>query len=510
MMNSNSYIENRISKTNTKVSILKNNKSFYSIYNPQRDVDFFCSNEKFKNSGFICIAGIGNGYHIKKLSEIYPDKFILAFELNNDSLDFLFKTNNFEFTKNKKIKLTTLENLQNEIINFYNPIIHGNFYFTYIKSWLDFHIDFVNEIENKINNAISNISADISVQSHFGKIWMHNILENIKFINNNNLQNNFKINISKTAAIIAAGPSLDETILKLKKNLNQYFIISTDTAYPSLLENNIIPEIVVSIDAQIYSREHFIGNKKRFANTIFLLDLCSNSSITKIINPKNILFFNNGHPFCNFIEQNTKCNFIKLNSGRGTVTSTAWDFAIKCGFKNIELFGTDFSFYHNKPYAKSTYLEKQFLNLSCKLMNLESQYTKLMFRTETITDNKGTLTTKLLNEYKDSQEQMFKQTNINIFCASEKCNPMNLKLNNKTNNTCINNEITFVTSTINLDFLKEYYLKLSQIKSDKETDIIYPILPLLAWGKNKKIDFFSIINLAKKLIHNYTIRCYEC
>ena len=175
-----------------------------------------------------------------------------------------------------------------------------------------------------------------------------------------------------------------------------------------------------------------------------------------------------------------------------------------------EFFGTDFSFYHNKPYAKSTYLEKQFLNLSCKLMNLESQYTKLMFRTETITDNKGTLTTKLLNEYKGSQEQMFKQTNINIFCASEKCNPMNLKLNNKTNNTCINNEITFVTSTINLDFLKEYYLKLSQIKSDKETDIIYPILPLLAWGKNKKIDFFSIINLAKKLIHNYTIRCYEC
>jgi hypothetical protein len=85
----NSYKENTISKTNIEVATLNNNKTFYSIYNPQRDIDFFCSNEKIKNSGFICIAGIGNGYHLKQLSENYPDKFILAFEINKTSLDFL-------------------------------------------------------------------------------------------------------------------------------------------------------------------------------------------------------------------------------------------------------------------------------------------------------------------------------------------------------------------------------------------------------------------------------------
>ena len=510
MKNSNSYIENKISKTNINVAILKNNKSFFSIYNPEREVDFFCNDEKIKSSGFICIAGIGNGYHIKKLSEQFPEKFILAFELNNISLEFLRTSNNFDFEKNKNIKLTTLENLQYEIINFYNPIIHEKFYFTYIKNWLDYHNEIVTEIENKINNAISNISADISVQSHFGKIWMHNILENINFINKHKLNNSFKIDISKIAAIIAAGPSLDKTIHKLKNNLEKYFIISTDTAYPSLLQNNIFPQVVVSIDAQIYSREHFIGNKNNFRNTIFLLDLSSNSSITKKINPKNILFFNNGHPFCNFIEHKTNFDLIKLNSGRGTVTSTAFDFAIKCGFSNIEIFGADFSFYQNKPYTKGTYLEKQFLNQSCKINNLETQYTKLMFRTETIKNNQGILTTKLLDEYRISQKQMFSQSNVSIFSASEEFNPMNLEINSPIEKSCNKKEINLSINNLSLDFLTDYYEKLSKIKSINEIDLIYPIFPLLAWGKNKKIDFFSIINIAKKLIHNYTIRCYEC
>ena len=105
------------------------------------------------------------------------------------------------------------------------------------------------------------------------------------------INNNFEIDNSKIAAIIGAGPSLDETILKLKYNTKKYFIISTDTAYPILCKNEIIPDVVTSIDAQIYSREHFIGIKNfKSSKTIFLLDLCCNKTIAKQLNPNQILF----------------------------------------------------------------------------------------------------------------------------------------------------------------------------------------------------------------------------
>ena len=59
------------------------------------------------------------------------------------------------------------------------------------------------------------------------------------------------------------------------------------------------------------------------------------------------------------------------------------------------------------------------------------------------------------------------------------------------------------------DIFNLLFSQLSELNEINKNVKIYPMLPLLAWGKNKKIDFFSIINIAKKLIHNYTIRCYE-
>ena len=504
----NCYKENTISKVNIEVATLANNKTFYSVYNPQRDIDFFCNNEKIKNSGFICIAGIGNGYHLKQLSEIYPEKFILAFEINQNSLNYLLNTNDFSFCKNKNILLTTLEKLEIKIIENYSPTIYDNFCFTNIKPWMDFHKNYFQLIEQKINNAISIISADFSVQSHFGKVWMHNILQNTNFLIKNKIQNNFQIDNSKTAVVVGAGPSLDDSINFLQDNEENLFIISTDTSYPTLLKNNIIPQVVVSIDAQIYSREHFIGiNKIISKDTIFLLDICANSSIVKKIPNENILFFTNGHPLANYIEEKSESKFLKLSSGRGTVTSVACDFATKCNFENIILLGVDFSFFKNKPYTKSTYLEKQFFNQSNRIKNIETQYMNLMLRTEIYTNKEGNFTTKLLDEYKISQKQMINNSKSKFYVIDEKCNPMELEIFTKTLylKNVTKEKITVSNATINTEIYNKLLTQLTEIKKFNDLHSIYPIIPLLAWGKNKKIEFFSIINIAKKLIHNYTV-----
>ena len=279
-----------------------------------------------------------------------------------------------------------------------------------------------------------------------------------------------------------------------------------------LLKNNIIPQVVVSIDAQIYSREHFIGiNKEISKDTIFLLDICANSSIVKKIHNDNILFFTNGHPLANFIEEKSNCKFLRLSSGRGTVTSVASDFATKCKFENIILIGTDFSFYKNKPYAKSTYLEKQFLNQSNKIKNLETQYTNLMLRTEIFKNQQGNFTSQLLDEYKIAQQKIIEHSTSNFYIIEENCNPMNLpKFHNKFINTKGSKEnISLSNPIIKSNIFNQILSELSDINEANNIEKIYPFLPLLAWGKNKKIDIFSTINIAKKLIHNYTIRCYE-
>ena len=342
-----------------------------------------------------------------------------------------------------------------------------------------------------------------------GKIWQKNITSNINFIKNSiKFNKDFIIskNKKKYAAIIAAGPSLDKDIENLKKYSNFLSIVATDTSFPVLLENQIVPDFVVSIDAQIFSHEHFIINWKKFGNqirekTVFVLDFCCNSSLTKKLVEQNcnILFFKSGHPLaekiCEQIEnqiEKKNCNadntkFLSLTNGRGTVTSTCFSFCEKMNFENVIFFGADFSFFQNKPYCKSTYLEKNWLSSSSKIESQELQNTKLMYRGKVDKiKNSNIYTTQLLEEYKNEQIRMIEKSDIkNVFCSSE--NPNNMTLN--------------VLKYDNLSYFQKHdnkydlkYDNKSLLKYDIKYDINYDILPnfvflpLKAWQKAKNIE----------------------
>ena len=134
-----------------------------------------------------------------------------------------------------------------------------------------------------------------------------------------------------------------------------------------------------------------------------------------------------------------------------------------------------------------------------------------MLRTEIFTNQQGILTTKLLDEYKITQEQMIKNSTAKFYIFDDNCNPMNLpKFNSnfKITKDYIE-DFTLSNPEINKDVFNVLFSEISYLDEINKNEKAYPILPLLAWGKNKKIDFFSTINIAKKLIHNYTDRCYE-
>ena len=132
---------------------------------------------------------------------------------------------------------------------------HGKDLTLLIQEWINENYDYLPQIYENIQKAINIISADYSTQAHFGKIWINNIMNNLKFINQQK-KITIKTNTSKTAAVIAAGPSLDKTLNTFINHPNDYFIIATDTAYQTLIKNKIKPHIVVSLDGQIISKNH--------------------------------------------------------------------------------------------------------------------------------------------------------------------------------------------------------------------------------------------------------------
>ena len=467
-----------------------NNKPMFSVYNPKRDVERFLEKiSSITEKTCLFVAGIGTGIHLSFLLENPNLTLIFALEVDKKTID---QVQEF-IPKSNKIISCTMEDFQDKLINNYIPQIHGNFIFEIVKSWgialnqynNEFSEDYIRE---KILLKIKDISRDIGTQSYFGKLWHKNILHNIHNYSlakeNNLLIDNSYFDTNKIAAIIGASPNLDNQIQKIIENRNKYFIFATDTSFQVLLQNQIFPDSVVTLDGQIASAKHFFESLDK--KTLFIADFCSNSSIVKkIVSQKcKIAFTNSGHPLVSIFNIWLELNKIGseifiANSGNGTVLQLALDFAFSVGFEKYELFGADFAYTNNKSYSKGTYFDFEYNSSSEKINSTENLFTKLMYRGKTIKTNDD-ITTETLTAYKNYLMEYLN----------------NKKLHSK--NQIITNQNQFDSRI----FFNWYIENLE----NKEKNVKKTILPLLAWinNCNKNSDKYNeIIHLTKKLIRSF-------
>lgn len=409
------YTRIEISKTGVPVP-LKDGICVCSKYNPEKEAELFASG--FEQSEiFFVVAGLCSGWHIEKLLKENPNRKVIVVENTREDFDFLMQIPLCKkLSEDERVIFSTPQTLFSDILNNYIPALFGKLNFCFLRGWENAFAEKMPVLKTIIDRALKTVKADFSVQSHFGKIWNKNIFENLKTASENDTSfwltdfiKNSKKDRSKaegqTAAVIAAGPSLDKSIEKLKKNPEKYFIISTDTAYSTLLRSKITPQIVVSLDGQSISRCHFLHKMEKTA-TVFAFDLCANSIPVKKLAEKQqkILFFESGHPLSALAANFCGKNFIHLNAGTGTVTIAAADLAFTLGFEKLEFFGADFAYSGGKPYAKGTYLDTLYAKDQNRLSPVEHSFCRLMYRTELIPLKNNAFTTEVLKNYGFSLE----------------------------------------------------------------------------------------------------------
>jgi len=491
-------------KNNSVIPVLKSGKTLESRYNPQQDAERKIQNQQI-NSKIVLILGVGSGILVEQLAENNPDTFFLALESSKEDISLLKQNKTFSNLYSlKNVLVFSYEDLESVLINNYIPAFYGNLQIIEQKAWLDENSDFTNQLKNKINKTLKTIAADFSVQAHFGKIWQGNIYRNL--YNLNAYKNNFSLSpdISKTAVIVAAGPSLDKTIDLLKQSKN-YFVISTDTAYQALLKNKIIPDIVVSIDGQNVSYNHFI-NIPENSKTLFVFDTCGNSSAVEKLLKRNekVYLINSNHPFVNYINLKNYI-FPNLFAGTGTVTIAALDLAIQCGFEHIEIFGADFSYINGKAYTKGTYLEHLYEKTSNHLTSQENFYNKLQFRTELIKVSDNVFTTEILESYRISLEDFLNKYDI-------KMNKNNFIYSITSNQ--LNNKITFNSQNINFeDFIETFKQDFNKINFEKDigktllqNNCILSLLPYMAFLRTQEENSNYNVEKVAKLAYTNIVR----
>ncbi len=345
----------------------------HSKVDPAREAERLA--REYRKPGFYVFLGLGAGYTVASILESGVVARGLIIEYDASILrSVLERVDLTHVLGDRRLRLIVDpddEELDVAIATSYVPAVTGDFVSVPLRGRTDSAQALYQRAADSIRKTIGVISDDYSVQSFFGKRWFSNIIRNIEL----SARPTPPVGPIREAIVTAAGPSLEMYFDEIAARPRGTFLIATDTSLRALLERNIIPDAVISIDCQHISYYHFsLGLPE---NTPLFIDLASPPTVARLA--AKPYFFSSGHPLSRFIASRFRA-FPELDTSGGNVTHAAVSLAEYLGAARVRLYGADFSYPFGKSYARGTYIYPYFDIRQCRTNPTESLFAEFLYR----------------------------------------------------------------------------------------------------------------------------------
>ena len=274
-------------------------------------------------------------------SKIIGIQFSYDFQKYNSLWDYCFYV-----TKNTRIL-----DFHEELFNYLGE---ENLCTSYFFSWKPSEKPFEQEYKitwESIKMALDKSMAIINTRNYFNKTWLYNSLRFYK-----NINSIAEISpISKPIIITASGPSLNQQIDFLKQNKKYFFLIALSSSLSPLLENSIIPDVILTTDGGYYASRHLkiLETNPDFSNIPIILPPEARIS-SKILEKNPIIPLSFEDNFDSKILKELDINCI-IGKRNGTVSGTGAELALTLTRESIYFMGLDLDsslgYSHTQPNA---------------------------------------------------------------------------------------------------------------------------------------------------------------
>ena len=340
--------------------LMKNDIPLDDLDNPRKAIQDMlksCIKRPMEQNDIIITFGIGLCYQLDEVFNTYPSK-IFVYEPDTELLHFVL--NNVDISEHLKSGRVFIFDNIDELINKLSEIYitKDKVEVVYLKNYAVVKSQELLELSQKVYESCKSKTVDINTITRFSKDWLKNTLINISNINHfqaymvSDLDNKFT---GETAVVVAAGPSLAENIQIIKDNREKFVVFAVNKALRALIENNIIPDFVVCVDAKNVEKT-FVGLEEFLPKINCIMNLNSDSSIlTKNFKKYFISFPENDIVIKKLNEFNPN---IKTRELGGSATTSAFVTAVKMGFSKIILTGVDLAIKNDTVYSTGETYEK--------------------------------------------------------------------------------------------------------------------------------------------------------
>ena len=316
--------------------LMKNDIPFDDLNNPRQAVkDMLEASIKhpMEKNDIIITFGIGLCYLLDEVYNTYPSKIfvfepdikVLHFVLNNVDISEHLASGRLYITDN-------IDELMRKLSEIY--ITKDKVEVVYLKNYAVVKSQELLELTQKVYETCRSKMVDINTITKFSRTWLLNTLKNIN--------------------ALAAGPSLNENIEKIKANRDKFVIFAVNKVLRVLDANNIIPDFAVCLDSTRVDLT-LAGLEEFCAKTNCIMDIKSDSVLfTKNFKRIFIAFSQNDM----VVKKLAAYNDITAYESGGSATTLALVAAIKLGFSKIIFAGLDMAFKGDVIYSTGEVMNK--------------------------------------------------------------------------------------------------------------------------------------------------------
>jgi hypothetical protein len=210
--------------------------------------------EKEKLTKAFLILSFGLGSYPEKLLKIIGEKgSLIVYEAMPDLFKAVIRERDFtDLLSSKRLKLLLGEDMSNvNFVNlFHRDIAGGRFYTLNQSSFVAMKESAYKTFRNKVVEEKRVTDQRVATAVHRGAEWGNAFLANMPAIIKSPGVSNLKdLFTGRPAIIVSAGPSLEKNIHLLREAKGTAIIIAVDVVLSTLIPTGIIPDLVVTLEA---------------------------------------------------------------------------------------------------------------------------------------------------------------------------------------------------------------------------------------------------------------------
>lgn len=366
---------NIVSAKDGSISAYEDGVLLHSAYNPKREAEQAVANSDFAGCRAAVFFGFGLGYAVEAYALRFPDRAVIVVEPDADRFFASLALIDWTAVFASKECIAALACPPHTVVAFIEKYGVSRCAFFSIPSQTAHASDYFNTLRTLVERNRRKDDINAATLERFAKRWLKNSCKNI---NNYALMRGVSAYAGNARGIpftiVAAGPSLEDSLLYLSEIKKRSVIVCVETALRACLRAGVEPDFIVVGDPQYYAYRHIAGLTSK--SSVLVAEIAVYPSVFSF--PcRDFALSSSLFPVGKWFERRIGERG-DLGAG-GSVASAAWNFAYAAGASEIYCCGLDFAFPGKKTHIKGSMFEEGTHETSVRTFPAETQNLPLLF-----------------------------------------------------------------------------------------------------------------------------------